>query len=108
MTAETYGVDESRLQQLKFPTEGMLDASLANHSHEHANVLELETAAQLLHLAGQETLGDLPVSPDEAEDTASMLRRLPHMRTCDPCIGGITRYLQLFPRASDFEGAQPL
>lgn len=108
MTAEMYGVDESRLQELKFPTEGMLNASLANHSHEHANVLELETAAQLLHLAGQETLGDLPVSPDEAEDTASMLRRLPHMRTCDPCIGGITRYLQLFPRDSDFEGAQPL
>jgi hypothetical protein len=108
MTIETYGVDESRLQELMFPTEGMMDASLAGHPHEHANVLELETAAHLVHLAGQESLDDLPVSPSEAEDTTSMLRRLSHMRTCEPCIGGIARYLELFPRASDFNNVQPL
>ena len=108
MTAETYGVDESRLQKLMFPTEGLMDASLAGHPHEHANVLELETAAKLIFLAGRETLDDLPVSPNEAEDATSMLRRLPHIRACDPCIGGVVQLLELFPRAIDVERAETL
>ena len=103
MTAEVYGVDEGKLDRIKFPAEGMLSAQFANHASEHGNVIELEMAAKLVHLAGRDGLSDLPISPDEAEDTTSLLRRLPHMRECEICTNSINKLRDLFPNPADFE-----